>query len=161
MGSGKTTLGTLLAKKLGYNFVDMDHLIEQTSGMTVPGIFSEHGEKMFRKWEHDILQEIVSRENIVVATGGGAPCYTGNIAIMNKYGLTIYLQLSPEAIRERLLNSRNERPLVKGKNRVELLTYIRELLEERDQFYLQSKLVVNGVNLSPDQLIKDIKTLQQ
>lgn len=116
---------------------------------------------MFRKWEHDILQEIVSRENIVVATGGGAPCYTGNMAIMNEYGLTIYLQLSPEAIRERLLNSRNERPLVKGKNRVELLTYIRELLEERDQFYLQSKLVVNGVNLSPDQLIKDIKTLQK
>lgn len=157
MGSGKSTLGELLAKRLGYAFVDMDDLIVQTSGMTVPEIFSEHGEEMFRKWEHDILLEIINREKVVIATGGGAPCHMDNMALMRENGLTVYLQLSPAAIRERLIHSKTERPLVKGKNPEELLQYIKELLEIRDPFYLQSGLILNGVGLRPDQLIEDIK----
>ena len=83
MGSGKSTLGSTLARKIGYGFVDMDHLIEETAGMTIQGIFSEHGEKVFRKWEHDILLELCKRENLVVSTGGGAPCHDHMMEVMN------------------------------------------------------------------------------
>jgi len=72
-GSGKSTTGAKLARKIGYDFVDMDHLIEETAGMTIPGIFSEHGEEVFRKWEQDILLELCEREKVIVSTGGGAP----------------------------------------------------------------------------------------
>ena len=72
MGSGKSTIGSRLARSIGYDFKDMDHLIEETAGMTIPSIFREHGEQVFRKWEHDILLELCEHENVVVSTGGGA-----------------------------------------------------------------------------------------
>lgn len=152
MGSGKTTLGRKLAKKLGYKFVDMDDLIVQTSGMTIPGIFAEHGEALFRKWESDVLMEVIRQEQIVVATGGGAPCFNNNIDVMNENGLTIYLQLSPEAIMDRLQHSKTERPLVKGKSDEELIKYIKDLLETRDPHYLKSRLIIRGMDLSAEHL---------
>jgi len=159
MGSGKTTLGRKLAGKLKYDFVDMDHLIEQTSGMTVPGIFSEHGEDLFRKWESDILKEILRMDHVVVATGGGAACHNNNMTLMKQHGLTIYLQLAPEAIRDRLLKSKTQRPLVKGKEPDELLEYIKELLSSREGFYLQSDLVIHGINLHVEELLNAISRL--
>ena len=95
MGSGKSTLGSGLARKIGYDFVDMDRMIEETSGMTVPGIFSEYGEEVFRKWEHDILIELCQYEDVVVSTGGGAPCHGEMISLMNNHGATTYIKLSP------------------------------------------------------------------
>ena len=71
MGSGKSTAGQRLARKIGYRFVDMDDLIEETSGMRIPGIFRELGEEIFRKWERDILLELCVRERVVISTGGG------------------------------------------------------------------------------------------
>jgi shikimate kinase len=156
MGSGKTTLGRRLAKKMNYEFIDMDAMISRTSGMTIPGIFEEHGESLFRKWEHDILEEIVRKSEVVVATGGGAPCHSDNLKLMNTHGLTIYLQLPPEVIRDRLINSKTERPLIRGKNREELLEFIRKLLRERESFYLQSRLRISGVNLTADDLYTSI-----
>ena len=73
MGSGKSTLGAQLARRVDYKFIDMDHLIEETAEMSIPEIFNEHGEEVFRKWEHDILYELCRRENLVISTGGGAP----------------------------------------------------------------------------------------
>lgn len=159
MGSGKTTLGRKLANNFGYDFVDMDHLISQTSGMTIPGIFSEHGEELFRKWETDVLHEIIKKEQLVIATGGGAPCHHNNLDVMNANGLTVYLQLPPEAIRDRLVNSKTERPLVKGKSGEELLQFIKELLQTREKFYLKSKMVVNGMDLDAGELAEMIRNI--
>ncbi|MBN2697484.1 MAG: shikimate kinase [Bacteroidales bacterium] len=158
MGSGKTTLGRKLAKKLGYKFIDMDRYISGISGMTIPGIFSEYGEELFRKWESDVLKEIIKEEQVVVATGGGAPCHHDNMELMNQNGLTLYLRLTPESIRDRLVRSRNERPLIKGKSGKELLVYITELLQKREKDYMQSGLVVDGINPDVEQLVENIRT---
>ena len=152
MGSGKSTHGSILARKIGYDFVDMDQLIEETAGMTIPGIFSEHGEQVFRKWEHDILLELCNRERVVVSTGGGAPCHNDMIRIMNDHGATIYIQLPPEVLKDRLLTSKTDRPLIKGKSESELLEYITSLLSERENYYQQARFMVNGVNLRAEEL---------
>jgi shikimate kinase len=156
MGSGKSTLGSKLARKLGYDFVDMDHLIEETSGMTVPGIFSEHGEQVFRKWEHDILMELCGRENLVISTGGGAPCHNNMMQIMNENGATVYIKLPPEVLRDRLLNSKTERPLIKGKSGSELLEFIISLLAVREPFYSMASHTTEGIDFSLDALIDQL-----
>jgi shikimate kinase len=154
MGSGKTTLGKRLAGKLGYDFVDMDHLIEETAGMTISGIFKEHGEAVFRKWEHDILLELSQHEKLVIATGGGAPCHGDMMEIMNAHGTTIYIKLSPEALQERLLHSSTERPLIKEKSPHELLEFISTLLEEREEYYNRATFVIDGLNLRLEKLVE-------
>jgi shikimate kinase len=152
MGSGKSTLGTRFARKIGYDYVDMDHLIEETAGMTIPGIFREHGEQVFRKWEHDILLELCEREHVVVSTGGGAPCHGEMISIMNRHGDTVYIKLPAPVLKDRLRHSRTERPLIRGKTEGELLDFIHQLLQEREPYYSRAKYTVDGVNLDLDTL---------
>ena len=157
MGSGKSTHGSTLARKLGYQYVDMDHLIEETAEMTIPLIFKEHGEAVFRKWEHDILIELCKQEGLVISTGGGAPCHGEMMQIMNDNGCTIYLEMNPAALRDRLLRSRTERPLIQGKSEAELLEFITSLLAERETFYLQARHRVDGLNLKVEDLISLLK----
>ena len=153
MGSGKSTLGFKLAQKIGYDFLDMDQIIEETAGMTIPGIFSEHGEEVFRKWELDILLELCKYENVVISTGGGAPCHSDMIGIMNDHGVTIYFQLPPDALKNRLLHSKTERPLIKDKSEEELLEFISTLLTEREKYYQLARHTVNGVSLEIKELV--------
>ena len=154
MGSGKSTLGSGLARKIGYDFVDMDHLIEETAGMTIPGIFSEHSEAVFRKWERDILLELCQRENVVVSTGGGAPSHGDMMSVMNDHGATVYISLPPAALKDRLIHSKTERPLIKGKTEQELLEFIKSLLEKRKPYYNQAHFIIDGINLEVDTLVK-------
>lgn len=153
MGSGKSTLGVKLARQIDYSFVDMDHLIEETAGMTIPGIFRELGEEVFRKWEHDILLELCAQEKVVISTGGGAPCRNEMMQIMNDHGATVYIKLSPEALKSRLQSSRTERPLIKGKSDEELLDFIISKLAEREHYYKQARHIVDGINLQAGDLI--------
>lgn len=157
MGSGKSTLGVKLARKIAYNFVDMDQLIEETAGMTIPGIFREHGEEVFRKWEHDILLELCARDKVVISTGGGAPCHKDMMQLMNQHGATVYIKLSPEALKTRLQNSRTERPLIKGKSEEELLEFIKSKLAEREFHYRMAKHTVEGNHLQSEELISVLK----
>lgn len=152
MGSGKSTLGAQLARRIDYRFIDMDQLIVETAEMSVPEIFDEHGEEVFRKWEHDILQELCHRDKLVISTGGGAPCHSRMMDLMNEHGSTIYLQLSPEALQSRLIHSKTERPLIKGKSKPELLQFIKSLLKEREEFYLRAKHIVDGLHIKVDAL---------
>ncbi len=154
MGSGKSTLGGQLARRVGYQFIDMDHLIEETAEMSIPEIFNNHGEEVFRKWEYDILHELCSREKLVISTGGGAPCHSHMMDLMNTHGTTIYLKLSPEALKTRLIQSRTERPLIMGKSEPELLDFIKSLLEKRELFYKRAAHIVDGINLQPQALEK-------
>ena len=152
MGSGKSTHGSSLAKKIGYDFIDMDQLIEQTSGMTIPGIFQEHGETTFRKWEYDILLELCARERLVISTGGGAPCHHDLMHIMNRNGCTIYIKLPAAVLKDRLLQSQTRRPLIEEKSASELLDFIQTLLKQREIFYKQANFTVDGVNLNTEML---------
>lgn len=153
MGSGKSTHGKILARKIGYQYVDMDHLIEETADMTIPRIFKEHGEEVFRKWEQDILLELNKRDRLVISTGGGAPCHGEMMQFMNDHGTTIYIQLPPEALRDRLLHSRTERPLIQGKSETELMEFITTLLAEREHFYMQARHSIDGLNLKLEDLV--------
>jgi len=157
MGSGKTTAGSQLARKLAYEFLDMDQMIEETAGMSVPEIFKDLGEEVFRSWEHKILLELCQKERVVIATGGGAPCHGTMMSTMNANGVTIYIKLSPSILKDRLTKARIERPLIRGKSESELLQYIRTTLEAREVFYSQANYIVDGDKLDPENLAKHLK----
>jgi len=142
MGCGKSTLGRRLSKHLGLQFIDMDHYIEERNCKTIPQIFAEDGEAEFRKKERRALEELAEFTDIVIATGGGAPCFFDNIELMNKTGKTIYLNISPNILADRLMKSKTERPLIKGKSRDELVAFIDETLKKRNQFYLQAQFQI-------------------
>ena len=113
MGSGKTTTGLKLASLLGWEFKDLDKNIEENTGMTIPEIFSHHGEAYFREVESRILRSVEPVKNTVISTGGGTPCYSDNMDFMLNTGLTIYLKLNAGQLKSRLSDSNGERPLIK------------------------------------------------
>lgn len=157
MGSGKTTLGSKLARKLGYAFADMDREIEQTADMKIPQIFEDFGEPLFRQWEEKILEELGHRERIVISTGGGAPCHGKVMQRIRELGSSIYIQMPPEALKDRLIASYNRRPLIEGKSEKELLSYISETLEKRESYYLQADYIVDGINIRVEQIIEALE----
>jgi shikimate kinase len=115
MGSGKSTVGKGLAKKLNLQFIDLDNYIEERNFKTIPEIFASVGEVGFRKIEQHALKEIAEFENVVVATGGGAPCFFDNMELIKRTGVSVYLNGTPRILAERLLNSKTERPLMKSR----------------------------------------------
>lgn len=142
MGCGKSTLGKRLAKHLNLQFVDMDHYIEMRNHKTVPQIFAEEGEAEFRKKERKALEELADFSDIVIATGGGAPCFFDNIELMNSTGTTIYMNIDPAILADRLMHSKTERPLIKGKSKEELTDFIDEMLKKRNPFYSLAKFEI-------------------
>jgi shikimate kinase len=162
MGSGKTTAGKKLASLLGWTFIDLDRKIVEQAGKTIPEIFSQHGEAWFRQAESDILKNLGSEPGVVISTGGGAPCYKDNMSYMLETGLTIYLKLTPEQLLSRLSNAREERPLLKGMKGEELLGFITDKLEERERWYSQAEIIVDGFDLDINNLYSRVKaTLKQ
>lgn len=158
MGSGKTTLGRKLAEHSGLQFIDMDNYIEERNCKTVAQIFSEEGEDSFRKKEQKALEELSEFTDVVIATGGGAPCFFDNIQLMNKTGKTIFLNIEPDILAKRLSESKTERPLIKGKQEDELISFINESLKKRNEFYLQAKYHVTDPDISPADIMKIIET---
>jgi len=156
MGAGKTTAGKKLAAALGYNFVDLDALIEKETGHTISQLF-EKGIDKFREMESVILKKTGGYSNSVVATGGGTPCYYDNLIWMNKNGITIYLKLSAGSLFHRLAASKQKRPLLQGKSDVELMEFIMETLTDRENFYSRSKYVIKGEDLDVKVLLELIQ----
>lgn len=156
MGCGKSTLGKRLAKHTGLQFVDMDNYIEERNCKTVPQIFAEEGEAEFRKKEQKALQELSEFTDIIIATGGGAPCFFDNMERMNKTGKTIYMNIDPSILADRLLKSKTERPLIKGKSRDELVTFIDETLKKRNAFYSQAHYQITQPDFNLEELMKKI-----
>lgn len=146
MGSGKTTSGRLLAKKTGYHFIDLDDLIEARSGMAIPVIFELKGEDFFRQLEQEALHSLQGKSNLIVATGGGCATYNGNIEWMNSNGITIYLRCHPGKIFHRIAPEKSKRPLISGKDDVDIMEFILESIRKRLPYYVQSQYTVNGEN---------------
>lgn len=154
MGSGKSMLGKGLAKKLKLSFIDMDTYIEERNFKTIPQIFSDDGEDGFRKIEQKALHELAQFEDVVIATGGGAPCFFDNMEVIKRSGRSIYLKGSPRIIAERLKQSKIERPLIKGKNFTELVAFIDETLAKRENWYKQADVIVEfDHDLSIDEVL--------
>lgn len=152
MGCGKSRLGRRLSEHLGVQFIDMDDYIEERNCKTVPQIFADHGEEGFRKRERKALEELAEFTDVVIATGGGAPCFFDNINLMNKTGKTVFLNIDPAILADRLMSSKTERPLIKGKSRNELVAFIDETLKKRKQFYSQAQFEITEPDFDLDRL---------
>ena len=156
MGSGKSTAGKKLAKLLAYGFADLDDHIEKRSGRRIADIFAIEGEEEFRRLERLYLEKLSKLENYVIATGGGTACFGKNIALMKNSGKVVYLKLSPAALAKRLSQSDNQRPLLKNTGNKSLEKFIEEHLAQREKFYGQADLVVNGVSLDVKELAQQL-----
>ncbi len=157
MGSGKSTAGKKLSAKLGYEFIDLDKFIENEYQQTIPEIFSTKGEGEFRAMEHNALKKLIEKDNIVVACGGGTPCYYNNMELMNNHGNTVYLKMSADSLVHRLMDAKEKRPLVANKSEEELRTFVNRQLEKREDFYHQAQYTVKGKDLDIDELVLFVK----
>ena len=153
MGSGKTTLGKRLARRISYEFMDMDKVLEEKEGMSVSEIFRQKGEAYFREQESALLQQLDAGKNTVVATGGGAPCFGNNIEIINQKGVSVYLKMQVASLVCRLENAHAIRPLVQDLRSEELRDYIEKKLLEREPYYSQAHCIIKGESVKPAHVI--------
>lgn len=155
--SGKTTLGKKLAKSLNLEFIDLDEFIEQQGGKTIPEIFLEAGEEEFRRKEWEALKEVITKDDILVSTGGGAPCHCDNMSLMEKYGDVIYLKVDDDTLVSRLKEVSGHRPIVKGKTEEELRIYLADLRNRCEHHYLRARFVVDGNKAVVEDILKQLK----
>lgn len=141
MGCGKTTLGRAVAKVADVEFIDLDLYIENRFRRPVKDIFAERGEDGFRIIERNMLHEVAEFENVIVACGGGTPCFFDNMEYMNSRGLTVLLEASPDCLHRRLCKGKAKRPLIAGMSDDEIAAFTRRSLESRMAFYSQSRMV--------------------
>jgi len=140
MGTGKSTVGRIVAEHLKFEFLDTDALIEERSGKKINEIFAQNGEPAFRELEAQLMQELDSRTNTVISTGGGLPTNPANLDSLKKHSLVLCLWLSPEKIFERV-REQSHRPILHGPDP---LGKIRTLLAAREPFYKQADVLINS-----------------
>jgi shikimate kinase len=144
MGCGKTTAGKRLASVLEWNFLDLDDLIVQKYSQSIEEIFMLSGEKTFRKYESEILHNLNIETDTIISVGGGAPCFSDNMEFMKMTGKVIYLKMTSPLLKERLAADKKPRPLLKGLKEEELEKFIELRLIEREPFYMEAGLIVDG-----------------
>lgn len=156
MGCGKSTIGRRLASRIGYDFLDLDRAVEQRAGMTVAEIFSRYGEEAFREMEREELLLVGKAQRLVVATGGGAPCYLDNMDRMRQAGLTVYFRMSPARLVTRLARGRERRPKISGMDDMQLQAYVQDALRVREPVYQQASLVIDCDGVGDDYIASHI-----
>ena len=161
MGAGKTTLGKAFARKLNLPFVDLDWYMEERFHKTVGELFVERGEAGFRELEKNMLHEVGAFEDVVISTGGGAPCFFDNMDFMNRNGKTVFLNVHPDVLFRRLRVAKQQRPILQGKQDDELKEFIIRALEKRTPFYSQAQYVFNADELEDrSQIEKSVEKLR-
>ncbi|MCQ2095917.1 MAG: shikimate kinase [Bacteroidaceae bacterium] len=159
MGAGKTTIGKVLARQLGYEFRDLDLVIECQQGKRIPDIFADEGEGRFRELERDALRDICRMESAVIAVGGGTPCFHDNMEYMNRHAITIYLKASVDTLIEHIhISSKSHgsnRPLLHGMDDRQMRDFISANLPAREQFYSQATHVIDIEILRTEEQISE------
>ncbi len=153
MGSGKSTIGKLLAKNLNVEFIDVDALIESKAGISIREMFERHGESYFRQIETEVMSEVTQIREAVVACGGGVVLREENMKLLRKNGIVVYLQVSAEELVKRLLND-EKRPLLQVKNRIQR---IRSLYRIRLPLYMKyADIIVDNTRKTPQEIVEEI-----
>lgn len=155
MACGKTTFGRALARKLGREFIDLDFYIEQRFRRSVSDIFALEGEVGFRDKETKMLKEAGEFEDVVIACGGGTPCFNDNMDFMLSHGKVVYLDTSVDRIVERLEANRSRRPLMASKTSDELRSAVEKGLAQRLPHYMRAHIKFSGELLEDRRQIAD------
>ncbi len=154
MGTGKTAVGEVLAQRLNKTFIELDLLIEQKAGKSIPDIFQQDGEIVFRELEIEVTRETASKKNLVIACGGGIVLNKINIDRLRESSRTVYLTASPGAIVKRTSGEPGQRPLLEVDNPTQA---IRELLKFREPFYQRAAdITVNTSKLDINAIVEEI-----
>lgn len=150
MGAGKSALGKPLAELLSCAYYDLDAQIEEQEARSISLLFEEKGEAYFRKKESDRLQFLCTKDAFVLSCGGGTPCFNDNMKLMNKTGITIWLNPPVAALAERLIEGLASRPLLKGLTQATLPLYLQALLEERKPYYALAQAQITASHPTPE-----------
>ena len=155
MGAGKTTLGKAFARQMNIPFIDLDWYIEERFHKTVGELFTERGEAGFREIERNMLHEVAEFENVVISTGGGAPCFFDNMEFMNRTGKTVFLNVHPDVLFRRLRIAKQQRPILQVRQDD-------ELMEKRAPFYRQAQYIFDADELEDRRQIEtSVQRLQE
>jgi shikimate kinase len=151
-GAGKSTIAKKIAAQLGYTVLDTDKILEEKYHISVYDCFEKYGEEVFRLLEYKTLVEVLKEEDVVIATGGGTPCFFDAMTLINDAANSIYIEMSPKSLAKRLFHAKVTRPLTKNKTEEELLVFVTEQLKQREHCYKQAHFTLKGENI-------DLKTL--
>ena len=160
-GSGKSTLGKKLAEQLGFSFYDLDELIVQQEKKSIPEIFYESGEGYFRQAETKALEkQLDADEAMILATGGGAPCFNDNMDRINQKGVSVFLDVPMQQIIQRMTSNEVAlRPLFQGLDAGEISAKLTDLYTTRLAYYDQAKIKLSGEDISTELLISELMSL--
>ena len=142
MGSGKTSIGKLVAQELNFTFIDTDFEIEKKLNLSVKEIFENYGETLFRKKEFDVFKLLSDRNNIVISSGGGSFCHPNTYDLIKKYFLSVWLDVNDEILFNRLKRNQRKRPLLNGLKENELRNKVKNLISERKDCYNKADIKV-------------------
>lgn len=162
MGSGKTVVGSLLARQTHLPALDLDQIIETETGQSITSFFEQRGEIYFRKLEHQIFSRLMQNdESFVLSLGGGTPCYANNHEMLKGDGVqSVYLRTSIEELYQRLLPEKEHRPLIAGLDPEAMKEFIAISLFERSYFYNQAMHTVVTDGKTPQQIVSEIEKLR-
>lgn len=146
MGAGKTYWAQRIADKLSFDWIDLDQWIEKETSMTIKELFETNGEEFFRKEERNALHKLTKLENIIIATGGGTPCFCHNMQWMNEHGITIWIDEPMHILLKRLIPEKQNRPLIQNLSDEELVVFLSDKFNERKPFYQQAHHHLTGDN---------------
>lgn len=152
MGVGKTRWGKQLADRLKLEFIDLDKVIEAKAAITIPEIFASVGEEHFREIETQSLEEVLSKQNVVISLGGGTPCNDVNLNLLKQKSTTVYLKSNAGMLHSRLITNYKSRPLLASQKEENLLPFIQNLLAKREPFYHQADVIVEVEGLTIEKL---------
>ena len=158
MYSGKTTVGHKLASRLGYQWADLDRMLETTFHTSIPIFFKRYGEEAFRKIEQKLLHNTVDLDNIVISTGGGTPCYFDNIEWMNLHGTSVYFDVTVETLLRRAAQSKKPRPILAGLTEEERSLYVRQQFSQRLPYYQKAQIIFPADEPDIEQLVQLISS---
>lgn len=155
MGAGKSTIGRLLAKRRRMAFFDSDRVIEANMGVNIPTIFAIEGEGGFRDREQEVIKELASQSNIIIATGGGSLLREENRQCLAQSGIVVYLRADAEQLYARIKHDKN-RPLMQTKDPLQTL---KDLLRDREPAYLETADVI--ISTGRDRVIMTVRQIER